>query len=394
MCTLGYSQINIIYQKNESVNKYRSRIQFPCITYNMSKQSYNTQTPHIVHAYPVPAGGGGAPPVQGYVFTGQGLQQQPQYQQQPYMQQQQMQQQYMMQQQQPQQQFMQVPHFALPDASSYLNAPGGREFLAANGWPEGLQHTLIASAAKIPLRYFICDNSGSMATSDGKRVVGSGNQTKIVGCTRWSELTDSLRFHAMLSEKLGVISDFRLLNGSMPLRLGPHDLVGDNLATLFHEFDKGPNGGTPLCMHIAQIVREVTQIKGQLMANNQKVCVVIATDGESSDGNVVQAMKALERLPVMVVIRLCTDDEKIVQYWNSVDSQVEVEIDVLDDLTGEAEEVNEKNPWLNYGLPMVSERVSQCVSESVREWVLYLSFYLSIYVIITIVLSLFIVYCD
>ena len=45
-------------------------------------------------------------------------------------------------------------------------------------------------------------------------------------------------------------------------------------------------------------------------------------------------MKPLKNLPVWVVIRLCTDDERIVQYWNNVDSILEIDMDVLDDLTG------------------------------------------------------------
>ncbi len=43
------------------------------------------------------------------------------------------------------------------------------------------------------------------------------------------------------------------------------------------------------------------------------------------------------------------DDEKIVNYWNNIDSQLELDMDVLDDLCGEAGEVMENNSWLTYG---------------------------------------------
>ena len=87
-------------------------------------------------------------------------------------------------------------------------------------------------------------------------------------------------------------------------------------------------------------------------APNQKACLVIATDGESSDGDIATAMKPLERLPVWVVVRLCTDEDRIVNYWNNIDNQLELDMDVLDDLCGEAEEVYENNKWLTYGEPM------------------------------------------
>lgn len=60
-------------------------------------------------------------------------------------------------------------------------------------------------------------------------------------------------------------------------------------------------------------------MEGYLRSVNQKVVVVIATDGESSDGDVATALKPLERLPATVVIRLCTDEEKVCNYWNQID---------------------------------------------------------------------------
>lgn len=52
------------------------------------------------------------------------------------------------------------------------------------------------------------------------------------------------------------------------------------------------------------------------------------------------------------MVRLCTDDNAIVEYWNNIDSQLELEMDVLDDLKGEALEVHSFNPWLTYALPI------------------------------------------
>lgn len=81
-------------------------------------------------------------------------------------------------------------------------------------------------------------------------------------------------------------------------------------------------------------------------------CVIIATDGEASDGNLVEAMRPLKSLPVWIVLRLCTDEQRIVDYWNDIDQQLELNMEVLDDFKGEALEVKAHNPWLTYGEPL------------------------------------------
>ena len=82
----------------------------------------------------------------------------------------------------------------------------------------------------------------------------------------------------------------------------------------------------------------------QLRANGQKVALIIATDGEPrcgtfwhccfdivaflrcmffvSDGNIIEAMRPLHDLPVWVVLRLCTDDDRIGNFWSAIDRQV------------------------------------------------------------------------
>jgi hypothetical protein len=93
-------------------------------------------------------------------------------------------------------------------------------------------------------------------------------------------------------------------------------------------------------------------MEDQLRQNGQRAVLVIATDGESSDGEIAAAMKPLARLPVWVVVRLCTDEDRIVQYWNNIDNELELEMDVLDDYCSEAAEIFKVNPWLTYGEPL------------------------------------------
>jgi hypothetical protein len=47
--------------------------------------------------------------------------------------------------------------------SSLPNEDGAREFLSALDWPRGLQDIFIRNIKKIPIRFFVCDDSGSVS---------------------------------------------------------------------------------------------------------------------------------------------------------------------------------------------------------------------------------------
>ena len=111
-----------------------------------------------------------------------------------------------------------------------------------------------------------------------------------------------------------------LLNALSPKMVGdPHsDPDFSNVRALEKVFEGSPQGGTPLCRHINDVVAFVSRHESELRANGQKVSLIICTDGVSSDGDVTVAMRPLKNLPVMVVVRLCTNDDNVTAYWNSV----------------------------------------------------------------------------
>lgn len=123
-----------------------------------------------------------------------------------------------------------------------------------------------------------------------------------------------------------------------------------------------PGGVTPLTEHIHEINATIQSLKPALEAAGKRVAVIIASDGLPTDsyGNsnqtmqnqFVQSLRMLEGLPVWLVIRLCTDDDEVVDFYNGLDDQLELSMDVLDDFVGEAKEVYEHNKWLNYALPL------------------------------------------
>ena len=104
--------------------------------------------------------------------------------------------------------------------------------------------------------------------------------------------------------------------------------------------------------HVNEVAKQITAIAPQLRAAGKKADLIICSDGEASDGNIVDALRPLHNLPVWVVIRLCTDNEQVVSYWNGVDDQIELNMDVIDDPIGEGYQIQEKNHWLTYGMPL------------------------------------------
>jgi len=232
-----------------------------------------------------------------------------------------------------------------------INTAGAKEYLHALHFPPGLIEQAIASIDKYPLRFFVLDDSGSMMTNDGNKIVSGSSAGLGVhrACTRWEELGAGVRFHSGLAKAAGCHSQFMFLNG--PTIKYPEDLpIGAQ--TFETTLSASPGGGTPLCQAIHRIVHNLTPLAHSLKASGKKAVIIIITDGEASDGNLVEAMVPLQLLPVWVVVRLVTNEDKVVSYWNSVDSELELDLEVLDDVASEADEVHAKNPWLNYGEPI------------------------------------------
>lgn len=225
------------------------------------------------------------------------------------------------------------------------------------GLPKGIGDQLIASTRDFAMRYWIIDNSGSMKAQSGHRVVrGAGGREGMVACSRWEELGEGIKWHAAMAAHLHAPTEFRLLNA-------PSGFAGKTVACGYGDGDSEvelvdrmiqsePDGATPLCQAIRQVTAEIRSREASLRGAGKRAVVVIASDGAASDGDVHAALRPLKSLPAWVVVRLCTDDDAVVQYWNRVDEDLELDMDVLDDLAGEAAEVTEANPFLTYAAPM------------------------------------------
>lgn len=211
-----------------------------------------------------------------------------------------------------------------------------------------------------------------MQAPDGHRIVDTlkPGDIKIVACSRWEEIQECANYHINLAGALMTPTRFRLLNNP-GITVGPQNFsvaenpenVADDIHAAQNIIRKArPGGCTPLTAHIIEIAREVKLLTPTLRANGQRVVICIATDGlptneagyggDAHQKDFVEALRLLEGYPVWIVVRLCTDEEKVVKFYNDLDMMLELSIEVLDDFCGEAHEVYECNPWLNYALPL------------------------------------------
>ena len=116
------------------------------------------------------------------------------------------------------------------------------------------------------------------------------------------------------------------------------------------------------CKHLLEVHGNIKVIAPTLRNKGQKAVIIIATDGlpTSADGRMGQisneefanCLRLFQLLPVLIVIRLCTNDQKVVDFYNSLDQDVELQIEVIDDFQSEAIEIERHNKWLCYSLTL------------------------------------------
>jgi hypothetical protein len=194
-------------------------------------------------------------------------------------------------------------------------------------------------------RFIIVDNSGSMAIPTD------------VGISRWEELKIDLKWIRDTTIALGTNTHLQLLNkpdGKIQHSIDINSSTGEELDKMINSY---PSGGTPLCRSIRQVYDKLI-----ISPNNyDNVCVIIMTDGESSDGSIESALKLFEHLPshisISVIVRLCTDSTQLVEYWDNVDNNVEVNLDVIDNIVNEGIQVHMFNPWVAYWMELHNARM-------------------------------------
>ena len=170
--------------------------------------------------------------------------------------------------------------------------------------------------------------------------------------SRWDEVAESVRVIAGLADAAHAPTEIRFLNDAQPVVLGSKEDKGDELARITTQLAVEPHGQTPICAQLLEVITQVKNIEDDLRKSQKIALLVIMTDGESSDGSIIETLKALEGLPVQVIVRISTEEKEVVDYWQNINSELDLDIYVLEGYEWEANLVSSKNSWLTYGEPL------------------------------------------
>lgn len=95
-------------------------------------------------------------------------------------------------------------------APGIYNNTNVMEMLVEQGYTSGLAEAVLRSKETFQLCIWIVDNSGSMKYVDGHRIVSNEHQQlRLVECTRWAEMQQTVEYHALLAGQLQSPTIFR-----------------------------------------------------------------------------------------------------------------------------------------------------------------------------------------
>lgn len=149
------------------------------------------------------------------------------------------------------------------------------------------------------------------------------------------------------------------------------------MARLKKVLEPKPCGSGGQLRHLREIINSCLETPLGLL-KEKSMAIIYVTDrvpvddngqeGEVITNRFIEALGRLKGFPVWVVIRLSTDEQRVVDFYNDIDEKMNfvtvesgidapplgthINLDVMDDYISEAENVHEHNPWLNYAYPL------------------------------------------
>lgn len=100
---------------------------------------------------------------------------------------------------------------APPQPPAELSATA-RKILQDQGYTEGLLEALETNKLAFLSSIWVVDNSGSMQTRDGQRIVEKRGGFTFVQSSRWQEMQQTVDYHCQMASLLQTPTTFRMLN--------------------------------------------------------------------------------------------------------------------------------------------------------------------------------------
>ena len=108
---------------------------------------------------------------------------------------------------------------------------------------------------------------------------------------------------APIAEMASTPMEIRLLNKAQPVIVGQTSDGGVNAAAVRALLATEPSGLTPVCRQIREVIERIQGMEQTLRASGSIALLLIITDGESTDGNVVEMLKPLEGKLFIPILR-------------------------------------------------------------------------------------------
>ena len=212
-------------------------------------------------------------------------------------------------------------------------------------YPNGLRHILELTIDEYEATYWIVNNSLSMAVKD--------SYSKY---TRFQELCNALKFHTRVAKQFNKHIQFHIVNK-------PDNYISKIINANLDDLDKLSQtetiGDFSLNESIHTVISKIQKKSEMIHTKNKKVHVVITADCEPIDNNFLSIInKLIKRSFIDVTVCLCTDDPKIIDYWQNINELTGDRLNILDNIYVKTNKVLYYNSWFSYCEPI--HRVFEC----------------------------------
>ena len=104
-----------------------------------------------------------------------------------------------------------------------------------------------------------------------------------------------------------------------------------------------------LAFHIGQCIDKIEHREKLLKNDKKRALMIICTGGEQSDDGVADLFVDFKSLPVFCIVRLCTPNRSVWDFWADIAKKNEGRFEIIRDTVTEAKTVQKLLPFLTYG---------------------------------------------